>query len=115
MLLCVESIPVQKRVIQATITIYRKMLSWLCKAPLITQEMEQAWNQLNMIKVEIANMIDSDNDGVRTSSVKFLECVVLLQTYPEQLESRSPNDFSLEDVPLTLKIARRRKLEEEAK
>ncbi|KAK4880146.1 hypothetical protein RN001_008292 [Aquatica leii] len=113
MLLCVDSIPVQKRVIQATITIYRKMLNWLCKAPIITADMEQAWNQLNVIKVEIVNMIDSDNDGVRTSSVKFLECVVLLQTYPDP-ENKSVNDFSLEDVPLTLKIARRRKLEEEA-
>ncbi|KAF5275676.1 hypothetical protein FQA39_LY06788 [Lamprigera yunnana] len=114
MLLCVESIPVQKRVIQATITIYRKMLNWLCRASVITSEMEQAWNQLNVIKVEIVNMIDSDNDGVRTSSVKFLECVVLLQTYPDQYESKYSNDFNLENVPLTLKIARRRKLEEEA-
>ncbi|KAB0797876.1 hypothetical protein PPYR_08869 [Photinus pyralis] len=114
MLLCVDSIPVQKRVIQAAITIYRRMLSWLCKASVITPEMEQAWNQLNVIKVEIVNMIDSDNDGVRTSSVKFLECVVLLQTYPDPYETRSSNNFSLDDVPLTLKIARRRKLEEEA-
>ncbi|KAF5307789.1 hypothetical protein FQR65_LT06661 [Abscondita terminalis] len=114
MLLCVDSIPVQKRVIQAAITIYRKMLSWICKAPVITPEAEHSWNQLNVIKVEIVNMIDSDNDGVRTSSVKFLECVVLLQTYPDQYETKPNTDFSLEDVPLTLKIARRRKLEEEA-
>lgn len=115
MLLCDESIAVQKRVIQALITIYRKTLSWLCKAALITEEMESAWKQLSVIKLEIANMIDSDNDGIRTSSVKFLECVVLLQTYPDQTENHKPNDFSLDDVPLTLKIARRRKLEEEAK
>jgi len=47
--------------------------------------------------------------------VKFLESIVLLQTYPEADSMRRDNDFSLEDVPLTLKIARRRKLEEEAK
>lgn len=115
MLLCDESIPVQKRVIQATITIYRRMLSWLCKAPNVTKEMEDAWNQLNSIKMEIVNMIDSDNDGIRTSSVKYLECVVLLQSYPDPNERKPPNDFSLDDVPLTLKVARRRKLEEEAK
>lgn len=114
MLLCDESIPVQKRVIQAAITIYRRTLAWLCKAQNITDEMEAAWKQLSTIKLEIANMIDSDNDGIRTSSVKFLECVVLLQTYPDETENRRPNDFSLDDVPLTLKIARRRKLEEEA-
>jgi symplekin len=115
MLLCDESIAVQKRVIQALIGIYRKTLGWLCKASLVTEEMENTWKQLSAIKLEIANMIDSDNDGIRTSSVKFLECVVLLQTYPDQTESSKPNDFSLDDVPLTLKIARRRKLEEEAK
>ncbi|XP_018561363.1 symplekin isoform X1 [Anoplophora glabripennis] len=114
MLLCDESIPVQKRVIQATITIYRRTLSWLCRASSVTDEMEEAWKQLCAIKLEIANMIDSDNDGIRTSSVKFLECVVLLQTYPDEAENKRPNDFSLDDVPLTLKIARRRKLEEEA-
>ena len=47
--------------------------------------------------------------------MKFLENVVLLQTYPEADSMKRENDFSLEDVPLTLKIARRRKLEEEAK
>ncbi|XP_063902796.1 symplekin isoform X2 [Zophobas morio] len=114
MLLCDESIAVQKRVIQALITIYRRTLAWMCKASYVTEEMENAWRQLSAIKLEIANMIDSDNDGIRTSSVKFLECVVLLQTYPDQAESNKPNDFSLDDVPLTLKIARRRKLEEEA-
>jgi hypothetical protein len=53
--------------------------------------------------------------SIRTHSVKFLECIVLLQTYPEVHSMKRANDFSLEDVPLTLKIARRRKLEEEAK
>lgn len=115
MLLCDESIQVQKRVIQAAITIYRRTLAWICKAPNMTEEMEEGWKQLHTIKLEIANMIDSDNDGIRTSSVKFLECVVLLQTYPDETESKKPNDFSLDNVPLTLKIARRRKLEEEAR
>lgn len=115
MLLCDESIPVQKRVIQALITIYRNTLSWLCKATVVSEDMENTWKQLSAIKLEIANMIDSDNDGIRTSSVKFLECVILLQTYPDQVGNVKTNDFSLDDVPLTLKIARRRKLEEEAK
>lgn len=114
MLLCDEAVQVQKRVIKASGFIYRIMLMWLCRASMITEAMEQAWNQLNQIKVEIVNMIDSDNDGVRTHSIKFLEGVIMLQTYPDSGVTRKTNDFSLEDVPLTLKIARRRKLEEEA-
>jgi len=46
--------------------------------------------------------------------VKFLEGVILIQTYPDPDCPKKPDDFSLEDIPLTLKIARRRKLEEEA-
>lgn len=115
MLLCDENIAVQKRVIQSTITIYKRMLMLICKVSNVTQEMEHAWSQLTAIKMEIAHMIDSDNDGVRTSAVKFLENVILLQSYPDPNENKSSNDFSLDDVPLTLKIARRRKLEEEAK
>lgn len=110
-----SSVPVQKRVIQATITIYRKILEWLCKATTITDEMETAWLKMSKIKSDIATMIDSDNDGIRTIAVKFIECVIMLQTYPDEVENKRANDFSLDDVPLTLKIARRRKLEEEAR
>lgn len=52
---------------------------------------------------------------IRTQAVKFLEGVVLIQTYPDPDSQQLAEDFSLEDIPLTLKIARRRKLEEEAK
>jgi len=51
---------------------------------------------------------------IRTQAVKFLEGVILIQTYPDPDSPKKPDDFSLEDIPLTLKIARRRKLEEEA-
>ncbi|XP_069686908.1 symplekin isoform X2 [Periplaneta americana] len=114
MLLQDSSVQVQKRVIQAASQVYRGALAWLARARAVTEEMEAAWAMMGSIKAQIVNMIDSDNDGIRTHSVKFLECVVLLQTYPEAESMRRENDFSLEDVPLTLKIARRRKLEEEA-
>ncbi|XP_046384169.1 symplekin [Ischnura elegans] len=108
------SAQVQKRVIQAATHLYRSALSWLACARTVTEDMESSWTILCQIKAQIAKMVDSDNDGIRTLSVKFLESVVLLQTYPEEDSLRRENDFSLEDIPLTLKIARRRKLEEEA-
>lgn len=51
---------------------------------------------------------------IRTQALKFLEGVVLIQSYPDPDSPKKPDDFSLDDIPLTLKIARRRKLEEEA-
>ncbi|XP_023289032.1 symplekin [Orussus abietinus] len=105
---------VSKRALRASSRILRAALKWIASASLVTPEMEMAWTQLSMLKVQIINMIDSDNDGIRTQAVKFLEGVVLIQTYPDPDAPKKPDDFSLEDVPLTLKIARRRKLEEEA-
>ena len=40
--------------------------------------------------------------------------IIISQTYPEPDSVRKDNEFSLEEVPLTLKVARPRKLEEEA-
>ncbi|XP_055603374.1 symplekin-like [Uranotaenia lowii] len=105
---------VTKRVIQGCGAIYRQALQWICSLSDITEEVEQAWNTLCLVKASILDMIDNDNDGIRTNAIKFLEGVVILQTYPDEDSMKRDNDFSLENVPLTLKIARRRKLEDEA-
>ncbi|KAL1131945.1 hypothetical protein AAG570_011556, partial [Ranatra chinensis] len=105
---------VQKRVVQAVTQLYRIALMWVSRASVVTDQMQSVWNILTNIKAYIINMVDSENDGLRTQIVKFLETLVILQTYPEAESIKRENDFSLEDVPLTLKIARRRKLEEEA-
>ncbi|KAF7418400.1 hypothetical protein HZH68_001053 [Vespula germanica] len=105
---------VAKRALRASGRILRAALKWISYAAVVTSEMEMAWTQLSSLKIQIINMIDSDNDGIRTQAVKFLEGVVLIQTYPDADAPKKPDDFSLEDIPLTLKIARRRKLEEEA-
>ncbi|XP_068988767.1 symplekin isoform X1 [Bombus flavifrons] len=109
-----ESSAVAKRALRASGRILRAALKWISSAITVTPEMEVAWNQLSALKIQIINMIDSDNDGIRTQAVKFLEGVVLIQTYPDPDIPKKSDDFSLEDIPLTLKIARRRKLEEEA-
>ncbi|XP_021704446.1 symplekin [Aedes aegypti] len=105
---------VTKRVIQGCGAIYKQALQWICSLSDITEEVEQAWNTLCLIKASILDMIDNDNDGIRTNAIKFLEGVVILQTYPDEDSMKRENDFSLENIPLTLKIARRRKLEDEA-
>ncbi|XP_018355047.1 PREDICTED: symplekin [Trachymyrmex septentrionalis] len=109
-----ETSVVAKRALRASGRILRAALKWIASATVVTTDMELAWTQLSALKVQIINMIDSDNDGIRTQAVKFLEGVILIQTYPDPDSPKKPDDFSLEDIPLTLKIARRRKLEEEA-
>ncbi|XP_040172617.1 symplekin [Anopheles arabiensis] len=110
-----DSAPVvTKRVIQGCGSIYRLAIQWICQLDDIPEEVEQAWNTLCLMKISILDMIDHDNDGIRTNAIKFLEGVVILQTYPDEDSQKRENDFSLEDVPLTMKQIRRRKLEDEA-
>ncbi|XP_050068285.1 symplekin [Anopheles maculipalpis] len=110
-----DTIPnVTKRVIQGCGSIYRLAIQWICQLDDIPEEVEQAWNTLCLMKISILDMIDDDNDGIRTNAIKFLEGVVILQTYPDEDSVKRANDFSLADVPLTMKQIRRRKLEDEA-
>jgi len=44
-----------------------------------------------------------------------METVILVQTYKGEGGVDRENDMSLEDIPLTLKVTRRRRLEDEAK
>lgn len=109
-----QSPQVIKRVIQGSAAIYKNFLQWICGLEDISDETEQAWNTICIMKAEIVDMIDHDNDGIRTNAIKFLEGVVILQTYPEADGLKRENDFSLENIPLTMKLIRRRKLEDEA-
>ncbi|KAG0711695.1 Symplekin [Chionoecetes opilio] len=110
-----DAISVVKRVVQAVVQLHRATLAWLAAARTTTPEMEQVWHIITIMKGTILAMIDHDNDGVRTQAIKFLEALVLLQTYTETDSVTREGEFNLDDVPLTLKVARPRKLEEESK
>ena len=108
------SMAVVKRTIQAIGCVYRVTLQWMSQARSVTDLMDSAWSMLVQMKRQIVGYVDHDNDGVRTMAVKFMEMVVLLQTYSEP-GGLKRSDFCLDGVPMTLKIARPRKLEEEAR
>ena len=95
--------------------LYRSALQWLSKAKSISDSMEAAWGLMCNMKEIITELLDSDNDGIRTMTLKFMEMVVLTQTRREQDSAAKEKDFCLDDVPLGLKVARPRKLEEEAR
>lgn len=109
-----DSPQVIKRVIQGLAAVYKNLLQFICTLGDISEETEQAWNTICIMKAEIVDMIDHLNDGVRTNAIKFLEGVVILQTYTDEDSMKRENDFSLDNIPLTMKIVRRRKLEDEA-
>lgn len=110
-----RAVGVQKKGIQVTAKLYKYTLMWLCRSKNVTEEMETAWNSVNELKRFILKMIDSDLDGIRTHTVKFIETVILLQTATEPDGMKREGDFCLDDVPINLKVARPRRLEEDAR
>lgn len=115
LLLREDSAMVIKRVIQACGTIYKNTLQWLCSSEEVSEEMQDCWNQLCFIKTQILELIDHENDGIRTNAIKFLEGVIILQSFPDADSLKRENDFSLVNVPETSDILDQQKLEEEAK
>ena len=109
-----EPVAVQKRVIQAMIHIYKVALIWLCKAKSVHDNMAATWTVIGHIKEIVRVLLEAHNDGVRTHVIKFMEMLVIAQTHTEEESVKRPTDFSLDEVPLTLKVVRPRKLEEEA-
>ncbi|CAH2041674.1 unnamed protein product, partial [Iphiclides podalirius] len=103
-------IAVQKRAIQAASIVYRNVLIWLCRSQTEVAEMQYVWEHLTKLKLLILNMIDSENEGIRTHSIKFLEEVVLLQSSSEG----SDEEFCLDSIPTHLPFLKRRTLEEES-
>ena len=110
-----QSVLVQKRVIQAMTHLYRAALKCLARSKTVSERMEAAWSLMCNMKEIIVELLESDNDGIRTMTVKFMEMIVLIQTHREEESVVKEGDFSLDDLPLGLKIARPRKLEEEAR
>ena len=109
-----QAVAVQKRVIQAMTQLYKATLRHLAEARQVSERMEAAWGLMVNIKDIIVELLDSDNDGIRTMTVKFMEMLVLLQTHREAESVAREQDFCLDSVPLGLKLARPRRLEEEA-
>ena len=109
-----QAVAVQKRVIQAMTHLYRATLRYLAEAKVVGERMEAAWGLMCNIKEIIVELVESDNDGIRTMTVKFMETVVLLQTRREPESVVKENDFCLDSIPLGLKLVRPRRLEEEA-
>ena len=65
-----QSVLVQKRVIQAMTHLYRAALKCLAKTKTVSERMEAAWSLMCNMKEIIVELLESDNDGIRTMTVK---------------------------------------------
>ncbi|XP_045773505.1 symplekin isoform X2 [Maniola jurtina] len=105
-------IAVQKRAIQAASLVYRNVLLWIYKGTADVSDKQYVWEQLAKLKLLILNMIDSDNEGIRTFSIKFLEEMVVLQSADPS--KNSDDVLSLDRLPTNLPFLKRKAMEEES-
>lgn len=115
-----ENVNVQKKVILCLSGVYKTLLLWLAKSKHPTGEMTQVWEIMTMMKKSLYDMLDSDNDGVRTHAVKFSEGIVLTLSRKEEDSDipktlRPEDDVTLDSIPTTSKYLKVHKLEEEGK
>lgn len=115
MLLREDSAQVTKRVIQACGVIYKNLLQFIVSTEEPSDEIIDCFDQMCSIKTQILELIDNENDGIRTSSIKFLESVIMTQSYADSTTAKKDNDFSLDSIPESCYVLDRDRLEEEAK
>lgn len=112
MMLTDEVPNVLKKSIQVCTQLYKVFLQWIYQSKL-TDEIESTWDVWSQIKTYIFMLIDStENDGIRTQCIKFIENVILCQTKRDPFTT---DEFSLDQlIGIEHKLIDPESLEEEA-
>ncbi|XP_071079022.1 symplekin-like isoform X1 [Haliotis cracherodii] len=116
MLLADENVNVQKKVILTSIQMFKYTIQWLSKAKTPTPEKTASWEQMHTLKTRLFEMLDSENDGIRTHVVKFLETVVLVlskRSADSDAQKQKEGDVSLDMVPDGRHYLKLKKLEDQ--
>lgn len=75
---------------------------WMVKSRVISELQEACWDMVSAMAGDIILMLDSDNDGVRTHAIKFVEAFIVTLS-PRMADSEVPRrheqDISLDRVP----------------
>ncbi|XP_065064870.1 symplekin-like [Rhopilema esculentum] len=96
-----ENVNVMKRVMLACVSLYKVAIQLVCKLRTIKEEIQVMWMGMSGLRQVISRLVKSENDGVRTHAIKFLEMVVLVHS-PKMQDSDAPKkegDVSLDIVP----------------
>ncbi|RWS16735.1 symplekin-like protein [Dinothrombium tinctorium] len=103
---------VVKRTIQTLTQLYKVFLKWISKTK-ITDVVQSTWEVFCSINQQICSLLDStNNEGIRTQAIKFMEMLVIVQTKKDQWSME--NDFNIESLASN-KLVNIEQLEEEAK
>uniref|UniRef100_A0A8C3JB82 Symplekin n=1 Tax=Calidris pygmaea TaxID=425635 RepID=A0A8C3JB82_9CHAR len=102
MLLKDENVNVVKKAILTMTQLYKVALQWMVKSKVISELQEACWEMMAAMASDIILLLDSDNDGIRTHAIKFVEGLIITLS-PRMADSDVPkrheNDISLERIP----------------
>ncbi|XP_038641819.1 symplekin isoform X2 [Scyliorhinus canicula] len=101
MLLKDENVNVVKKVILTMTQLYKVALQWMVKSRVISEMQEACWDMVSNMQDDIVLMLDSDNDGIRTHAIKFIESLIITlssRTPDSEVPKRQENDISLDRI-----------------
>uniref|UniRef100_A0A8C6GBD4 Symplekin n=1 Tax=Mus spicilegus TaxID=10103 RepID=A0A8C6GBD4_MUSSI len=97
-----ENVNVVKKAILSMTQLYKVALRWMVKSPVIRDLQEACWGMVTSMAGEIILLLDSDNDGIRTHAIKFVEGLIVTLS-PRMADSvvprRQEHDISLDRIP----------------
>ncbi|XP_033100006.1 symplekin-like, partial [Anneissia japonica] len=106
-----QNVAVLKRVILCNAQLYRVAMKWILKSKTIQEEKEAMWQNFKDMKSKIKAMLDSENDGVRTHAIKFMEMLIVTsspRTADSDVPKRMENEISLDQIPEDHQILKHR-------
>ncbi|XP_067875156.1 symplekin isoform X2 [Heterodontus francisci] len=118
MLLKDENVNVVKKVILTMTQLYKVALQWMVKSKVIIEMQEACWDMVSSMKDDIVSMLDSDNDGIRTHAIKFIESLIITlspRTADSDVPKRQENDISLDRIMKDHSCVKASSLQEEGK
>lgn len=68
----------------------------------MSERQEACWDLVMQMKADVLSMLDSENDGVRTHAIKFVETLIITlspRTADSDVPKRQEGDISLDKVP----------------
>lgn len=75
---------------------------WMVKSRVISELQEACWDMVSAMAGDIILLLDSDNDGIRTHAIKFVEGLIVTLS-PRMADSEVPrrqeHDISLDRIP----------------
>nr|3ODS_A Chain A, Symplekin [Homo sapiens] len=102
MLLRDENVNVVKKAILTMTQLYKVALQWMVKSRVISELQEACWDMVSAMAGDIILLLDSDNDGIRTHAIAFVEGLIVTLS-PRMADSEIPrrqeHDISLDRIP----------------